>query len=265
MTSVASLHPSPSPSPLQVEAALSAASRGAVKLLYVAPEKLLTPWLLGALRRMTVSLVGWGQGAGGLRAVWCDQVHVVHGVTTLRPMLGCPALSSNCPSQWCSHAVNPRCSAAHPASAAPAQVAVDEAHCVSEWGHSFRPAYLRLGHVLRHVLGPRVVLGLTATATRPTAAEVAGVLGLAPGAVLREQPLRDNLRLRVRGGSRWSARVLCTVRPLPPAFTPWAYNQFLALRLEPLGGRRAAATEGVPASRKVVLFAEREAGLGSTV
>ncbi|GLI66797.1 hypothetical protein VaNZ11_010770, partial [Volvox africanus] len=76
-------------------------------------------------------------------------------------------------------------------------IAVDEAHCVSEWGHSFRPAYLRLGHVLRCVLQPRCVLGLTATATTPTADEVASVLGLAPGAVMREPPLRQNLRLKV--------------------------------------------------------------------
>ncbi|EFJ41773.1 hypothetical protein VOLCADRAFT_98196 [Volvox carteri f. nagariensis] len=116
----------------QVDAALSAATRGSVKLLYVAPEKLLTPWLLAALRRLRISLI-----------------------------------------------------------------AVDEAHCVSEWGHSFRPAYLRLGHVLRRVLQPRCVLGLTATATTPTAGEVAAVLGLAPEAVMREPPLRQNLRLKV--------------------------------------------------------------------
>ncbi len=48
------------------------------------------------------------------------------------------------------------------------QVCVDEAHCVAEWGHSFRPAYFRLGHVLRSVLRPRGILALTATATRPT-------------------------------------------------------------------------------------------------
>eukprot|EP00955_Chlamydomonas_euryale_P007031 74627-Chlamydomonas_euryale.AAC.9 len=49
-----------------------------------------------------------------------------------------------------------------------ANVCVDEAHCVAEWGHSFRPAYYRLGHVLRAVLRPRSVLALTATATRAT-------------------------------------------------------------------------------------------------
>jgi len=52
---------------------------------------------------------------------------------------------------------------------------VDEAHCVSEWGHSFRPAYFRLGHILRTVLKPRVVLALTATATRNTQAAICQV------------------------------------------------------------------------------------------
>lgn len=55
------------------------------------------------------------------------------------------------------------------------QVCVDEAHCVAEWGHSFRPAYFRLGHVLRCVLRPKSVLALTATATRPTARCIAQV------------------------------------------------------------------------------------------
>ncbi len=46
---------------------------------------------------------------------------------------------------------------------------------MSEWGHSFRPAYFRLGHILRTVLKPRVVLALTATATRNTQAAICQV------------------------------------------------------------------------------------------
>src|SRR5262249_23162960 len=48
----------------------------------------------------------------------------------------------------------------------PALVAVDEAHCISEWGHDFRPAYLALGQRLQQLQTGRI-LGLTATATPP--------------------------------------------------------------------------------------------------
>ncbi|GFH17107.1 uncharacterized protein HaLaN_13664, partial [Haematococcus lacustris] len=90
----------------EAEVILKEAASGALKLLYIAPEKLLNPGILSALRSL-------------------------------------PSGRIPC-------------------------VCVDEAHCVSEWGHSFRPAYFRLGHVLRAVLRPRCVLALTATATKPT-------------------------------------------------------------------------------------------------
>ena len=48
--------------------------------------------------------------------------------------------------------------------ARPALLCVDEAHCISEWGHDFRPAYLRLA-AEREALGSPAVLALTATAT----------------------------------------------------------------------------------------------------
>lgn len=84
-------------------------------------------------------------------------------------------------------------------------VCVDEAHCVAEWGHGFRPAYFRLGHLLARVLRPRCVLALTATATAPTRECICRLLGIAPGGVLLDAPMRGNLRLRVEhvnGGSR---------------------------------------------------------------
>ena len=45
----------------------------------------------------------------------------------------------------------------------PPLIAIDEAHCISQWGHDFRPEYLRLGEVLR-ALDPPHVLACTATA-----------------------------------------------------------------------------------------------------
>jgi ATP-dependent DNA helicase RecQ len=54
---------------------------------------------------------------------------------------------------------------------------VDEAHCVSEWGHDFRPDYLRLGPVIER-LGHPAVAALTATAAPPTRADIVARLGL---------------------------------------------------------------------------------------
>ncbi|XP_066940278.1 uncharacterized protein RecQ4 [Macrobrachium rosenbergii] len=50
---------------------------------------------------------------------------------------------------------------------------LDEAHCVSEWSHNFRPSYLRVCQVLRERLGVRTILGLTATARHATAYSIA--------------------------------------------------------------------------------------------
>ena len=44
-------------------------------------------------------------------------------------------------------------------------VAVDEAHCIAQWGHDFRPDYLRIGTLVER-LRPRRILACTATATR---------------------------------------------------------------------------------------------------
>ncbi|KAL6081270.1 hypothetical protein STEG23_037551 [Scotinomys teguina] len=55
---------------------------------------------------------------------------------------------------------------------------IDEVHCLSQWSHNFRPCYLRVCKVLREHMGVRCFLGLTATATRRTARDVAQHLGI---------------------------------------------------------------------------------------
>jgi ATP-dependent DNA helicase RecQ len=56
-------------------------------------------------------------------------------------------------------------------------LAVDEAHCISEWGHDFRPSYRRVGAV-REALGFPPTIALTATATPPVRADIVRQLGL---------------------------------------------------------------------------------------
>jgi ATP-dependent DNA helicase RecQ len=98
--------------------------------------------------------------------------------------------------------------------AAPRLFVVDEAHCVSEWGHDFRPDYLRLGAVIEE-LGHPATLALTATASPPVRTEIVDRLGMRdPALVVRgfdrpeiwlgvedfveEAPKRRALRERVR-------------------------------------------------------------------
>ncbi len=70
---------------------------------------------------------------------------------------------------------------------------VDEAHCVSEWGHSFRPDYLRLPRWWRRH-GFRSLLALTATATPRVRRDLAAAFGIAPDHVLALSPYRPNIR-----------------------------------------------------------------------
>jgi ATP-dependent DNA helicase RecQ len=61
--------------------------------------------------------------------------------------------------------------------ASPSLIVIDEAHCITEWGHSFRPDYLRLRDVIEE-LGHPTVLALTATANEQLRAEIVNRLGM---------------------------------------------------------------------------------------
>jgi ATP-dependent DNA helicase RecQ len=62
-------------------------------------------------------------------------------------------------------------------------LAIDEAHCVSEWGHDFRPDYRRVGEI-RRLIAPGSVIALTATATPRVQTEIVSALGLVDPALI---------------------------------------------------------------------------------
>lgn len=75
-------------------------------------------------------------------------------------------------------------------------VAVDEAHCVSQWGHDFRPAYLKIGELKKHL--PHIpFLALTASATQRVQDDCIAQLGLQEPAVFKKSFLRPNIAYMV--------------------------------------------------------------------
>lgn len=76
-------------------------------------------------------------------------------------------------------------------------VAVDEAHCVSQWGHAFRPDYLKVARFVKEVHAERV-LCLTATATPQVAQDICSAFSINKHGVFRTTSYRSNLSLRAQ-------------------------------------------------------------------
>ena len=76
-------------------------------------------------------------------------------------------------------------------------IAIDEAHCVSEWGDSFRPSYLGLGEVIKEI-NPPVITAFTATASPSVLARVAEILFDGQAHVVRSESDRPNIHYYVR-------------------------------------------------------------------
>jgi len=95
-----------------------------------------------------------------------------------------------------------------------ALIAIDEAHCISQWGHDFRPEYRKLRAFADNFPGvPR--LGLTATADTQTRADILAQLGIAPERLVVAGFDRPNIRYEVSGKTLPHAQILEVIRAQP--------------------------------------------------
>ncbi|GLU06171.1 hypothetical protein SLE2022_232250 [Rubroshorea leprosula] len=95
-------------------------------------------------------------------------------------------------------------------------VVVDEAHCVSEWSHNFRPSYMRLrASLLREKLNVQCILAMTATATTTTLHSIMSALEIPSMNLIQKAQLRDNLQLSVSLSGNRMKDLLALIKSSP--------------------------------------------------
>ena len=140
-----------------------------------------------------------------------------------------------------------------------ALVAIDEAHCISEWGHDFRPEYLQIGELIRD-LRPARVMACTATATPVVRDEILDRLGLpADTPQLVRGFARPNLALRVAEIRRPRERAALVDAALAEALPDGPAKPSRVRELRPV---RGTAIVYAPTRKTCEAEAERLAGQG---
>ncbi|KAI3324447.1 ATP-dependent DNA helicase recQ [Xylariaceae sp. AK1471] len=136
-------------------------------------------------------------------------------------------------------------------------VAVDEAHCISEWGHSFRPDYLKVARFVSEIKAERVIC-LTATATPRVAEDVRKAFAITESHVFRTSPYRPNLQLHaeaVQTREQKFPRLLKFLEdhtgPTLVYVTVQKQAEDIAERLSKKGHSVAAFHAGLPTEQKI--------------
>lgn len=103
-------------------------------------------------------------------------------------------------------------------------IAIDEAHCISQWGYDFRPSYLRIADIRQ--LFPQVpVLALTATATPDVVDDIQERLGFRKKNVFKKSFHRDNLRYVVRYTEKKDEQILHILSRVPGSSIIYVRNR----------------------------------------
>ncbi|KAI0428436.1 P-loop containing nucleoside triphosphate hydrolase protein [Xylaria sp. FL1042] len=135
-------------------------------------------------------------------------------------------------------------------------VAVDEAHCISEWGHSFRPDYLKVARFVSEIKAERVIC-LTATATPRVAEDVRKAFNIKKYNMFRTSPYRPNLELHaevVKAEEDKFSRLLEFLKHNGPTLvyvTLQKQAEDLANRLSNKGHDATCFHAGLPTDKKI--------------
>ena len=124
--------------------------------------------------------------------------------------------------------------------------AVDEAHCISEWGHNFRPDYLKLARFARS-FGARRILALTATATPQVLEDICTGFGIEAECAIRTPFYRSNLTILASAASREARDAALLARLRAPDRPPGPAIVYVTLQKTAERVAGLLATEGMEA------------------